>query len=161
MSVLSANPIRAGLADTPENSDFTSIQERIRCWQEANLSANTDQPSPADQATGNPQVDSWLCPIISTPLRRGILDILETQYFDLVDQSGRFLRQGKHGSINPDLAPILSRMGAKPEAWIDTISRFGSKFHVAAGRVVSLKNFANKIGVHRITGLSAARASFS
>jgi hypothetical protein len=50
-------------ADSPENSDFASIQERIREWQEANLSANADQPSPADQAAGNPQVDSWLCPI--------------------------------------------------------------------------------------------------
>jgi hypothetical protein len=114
-----------------------------------------------DQPGSNPHVDSWLCPITSTPLRRGILDILETQYFDLVDQSGRIPRQDKRGSINPDLAPILSRIGAKPEAWIDTISRFGSKFHVAAGRLISLKSFANKIGVHWLTGLSAARASFS
>jgi hypothetical protein len=131
------------------------------CWQETNISAIAAQPSPVDQPVSNPHVDSWLCPIASTPRRRGILDILETQYFDLVDQSGRILRQNKHGFINPDLAPILSRIGAKPEAWIDTISRLGSKFHVAAGRLVSLRNFANKIGVHWLTGLSAARASFS
>ena len=161
MSVLSANLIRAGLADTPENSDFTSIQERIRDWQEANLSANAAQPSPVNQPESHLQIDSWLCPITSTPQRRGILDISETQYIELVDQSGRILRQDKRGSINPDLVPILSRIGARPEAWLDTISRFGSKFHVAAGRLSSLKNFANKIGVHRLTGHSAARASFS
>ena len=161
MVYVDLNLIRAGLADTPENSDFTSIQERIRDWQEANILAIATHPLPVDQPKSNPHVDSWLCPITSTPHRRGILDILETQYFDLVDQSGRILRQGKRGFINPDLAPILSRIGARPEAWIDTISRFGSKFHVAAGRLISLKNFANKIGVHRLTGLSAARASFS
>jgi putative transposase len=97
----------------------------------------------------------------SNPQQCGILNISETQYFDLVDQSGRILGQKKHGFINPDLAPILSRIGAKPEARIDTISHFGSKFHVAAGRLISLKNFANKIGVHWLTGFSAARASFS
>jgi hypothetical protein len=90
-----------------------------------------------------------------------ILNMSETQYFDLVDQTGRILRQGKRGSIDPDLAPILSRVGAKPEAWIDTISRFGSKFRLAAGRHINLGNFANKIGVHWLLGVSAARASFS
>jgi hypothetical protein len=94
----------------------------------------------------NPHTDSWLCPITSTPQRRGILNISETQYFELVDQSGRILRQNKRGSINPDLAPILSRIGAKPEAWIDTISLFGSKFHVAARRHSNLRNLPIRLG---------------
>ncbi len=39
--------------------------------------------------------------------------IPKSQYFDLVDQSGRMLRQGKRGSIDPDMPPILSRIGAQ------------------------------------------------
>jgi len=136
MVYVDLNLIRAGVADTPEKSDFTSIQERIRGWQETNISAIAAQPSPGVQPGSNPPVDSWLCPITSTPQQRGILDISETQYFELVDQSGRIFRQGKRGSIPANLAPIISRIGAKPEAWIDTISRFGSKFHVAAGRLI-------------------------
>jgi hypothetical protein len=161
MAYVDLNPIRAGVAATPEESDFTSIQERIRAWQANNLMATTAQLSPDVQPESNPKANSWLCPISSNPERRGILDISETQYFDLVDQSGRILRQGKQGSINPDLAPILSRIGAKPEAWIDAISHFGSKFHVAAGKLTNLRNFANKIGVHRLAGASMAKASFS
>ena len=160
MAYVDLNLIRAGLATTPEDSDFTSIQDRIRAWQEQNMSPIAAQPAIDAQSESKPQVDSWLCPITSNPQRRGILDISETQYFDLVDRSGRMLRQGKLGSIDPDLAPILSRIGAKSEAWMDTISRFGSKFHLAAGRLVSLRNFANKIGVHWLSGVSTAKASF-
>jgi hypothetical protein len=32
MSYVDLNPIRAGLAKTPEQSDFTSIQERIEAY---------------------------------------------------------------------------------------------------------------------------------
>jgi hypothetical protein len=160
MVYVDLNPIRAGLAATPEESDFTSIQERIRAWQKTTNTSIVTQPSSIVESGSNPQVDSWLCPITSNPQQRGILNMPESQYFDLVDRSGRILRQGKRGSITPDLAPILSRIGAKPETWIDTISRFGSKFRLAVGSHNNLRSFAKKIGVHWLFGASAARASF-
>ena len=161
MAYVDLNIIRAGLAATPEDSDFTSIQLRIRAWRKNNMQSTTTQSSPIISSQKNPQVDSWLCPITSDPQRHGILNMSETQYFQLVDQSGRLLRQDKRGSIHPDLAPILSRIGAKPDAWIDTISRFGSIFRLAAGSLANLRNFANKIGVQRLMGASAARVAFT
>jgi REP element-mobilizing transposase RayT len=160
MAYVDLNPIRAGLAATPEDSDFTSIQERIRAWQQANRPSVSAQPDSAIQSGSNPQVDSWLCPISSGSRRRGLLDMPETQYFDLIDQSGRALRQGKRGSINPELAPILLRMGAKPESWINIVTHFGDIFRLAAGSQSNLRDFADKIGVRWLSGVSTARASF-
>ena len=154
------NIIRAGLAAMPEDSDFTSIQERIRAWQSENMPQLSAQSTPSIQSGNKSRSNSWLCPIMSTPERRGIMSISEEQYFDLVDRSGREIRAGKRGSINPDLAPILLRIGANPEAWMDLVSRFEDIFHVAAGTQYTLKKFAAKIGVRWLVGKSVARGSF-
>ena len=81
-------------------------------------------------------------------------------YFDLVDRSGRMTRSGNRGAIDADLMPILLRIGANPNAWPETISRFGSKFRLASGLLSNLRNYANQIGRRWITGVAAARTAF-
>jgi hypothetical protein len=188
MVYVDLNPIRAGRAATPEESDFTSIQERIRAWQKLPTPASvrsqaardlepdltslendadssspvleqisTLEDSPADAADST----SWLCPVQSDPKRRGILQMTAEEYFDLVDRSGRLLRSDKRASMDPDLVPILLRIGAHPGAWPDTITRFGSRFHLAAGMLSSLRRFADQLGRHWLTGVSAARGAFA
>lgn len=144
MIYVDLNPIRAGVAATPEESNFTGIQERIQSWQ---------------RETTNSAF--WLCPISSDAKRRGILQMTEAQYFDLVDRSGRLVYPGKPGVIDAGLAPILQRIGVDPKAWINTISEFGTRFHVAAGTLANMRRFADRIGRRWIKGLSAARAAFA
>jgi REP element-mobilizing transposase RayT len=191
MVYVDLNPIRAGLAETPEASDFTSIQERIRAWQQERMSAGSaaDPQVPEPAATGEdmpmPEIAAgiavatpgnhsampdpldgidpsvaWLCPIESHAQRRGILQMTAAEYIDLVDRSGRILRSDKRGVIDAELAPILLRIGAKPEAWADTITCFGSKFRLAAGFLANLRSFADQLGRRWLTGVAAARAAF-
>lgn len=161
MVYVDLNPIRAGLAATPEASDFTSIQERIRAWHKETLSSEKSS-SPLDNAAGcDIPMDSWLCPIQSDGRGRGILQLSAADYFDLVDRSGRILKENKRGFIDPDLAPILLRIGVNPNAWIDTISRFDSRFRLAAGLLSSLRTFARQLGRRWVTGVTAAKVAFS
>jgi REP element-mobilizing transposase RayT len=192
MVYVDLNPIRAGLAPTPEQSDFTSIQERIRAWQKEtaaasvpmenahqipSISSASDMPilepageipnpapqctSPIGNSTGEVLGAAWLCPIPSDSHRRGILSMTTAEYFDLLDKSGRMTRSHKDGAIDADLAPILLRLGANPEAWCGTISRFGSRFHLAAGLLSNLRSFANHIGRRWLKGVATSRAAFA
>jgi hypothetical protein len=189
MVYVDLNPIRAALAATPEQSDFTSIQERIRAWHNEmmpsrSVSGASNQNSQSssfsqdiqkleDTNSSNASLECipfnplyapsscWLCPIQSDSQLRGILPMTTTEYLDLVDKSGRILRSDKRGAINAGLAPILLRIDSNPEAWIDTVSRFGSKFRLAAGLVSSLRSFAHQLGRRWISGVAAAHASFA
>jgi putative transposase len=169
MVYVDLNVIRAGLAETPEQSDFTSIQERIYSWHRdrqmdtiaITQSEGIYSSDPEFQFAPDHSLSAdWLCPISSDSKRRGILQMTTAEYLDLVDRSGRLMRAGKSGSIDADLMPILLRIGAKPDAWLETISHFGSRFRLAAGLLSSLRRFADKLGLHWTTGLRAARNAF-
>ena len=161
MVYVDLNPIRAGLAAAPECSDFTGIQERIRSWQQETSTKIPLSQNPSTTPNNESFHDTWLCPIASVGDHRGILPMTVEEYFELVDASGRMIRPDKRGFIDNDLAPILLRIGANPEAWSDTISNFGKKFSLVAGLISNLRNFADQIGKRWVTGLSAARIAFA
>ena len=144
MVYVDLNPVRAGRAATPEESDFTSIQGRIRAW--GRKSENTD---------------SWLCPIESEGGRRGILPMTVSEYIDLVDKSGRMIRLDKRGAIDAGLRPILVRIGVNPQAWTATISDFGDKFSLVAGLASNLRKYANQLGRRWFKGVGAAQIAFA
>jgi putative transposase len=190
MVYVDLNLIRAGIAHSPEESNFTSIQERIRGWLKetsgfvpsespqsisstsiggnmqkledvSDISNPISELSYADFLEAEAASACWLCPIQSDFRRRGILQMTEIEYFDLVDRSGRILRGDKRGVIDVNLAPILSRIGANPQAWLDTISHFGLKFRLVAGMLHNMRNFAYGIGRRWLTGITTARVAFS
>ena len=184
MVYVDLNPIRSGLAETPEGSGFTSIRERIRGWQqqrskrrasvvnkEEGITPWEELPSMRKRSESRLSTDDigfkyqatnyeWLCPVQSSEDRRGILDLTDTEYFELVDQSGRMVRFDKRGSIDSDLVPLLMRIGAKEDRWQETITSFGSRFSLAGGVLANLRDYAAQLGRRWLKGTTAAQAAF-
>jgi putative transposase len=164
MVYVDLNPIRAGRAGAPEESNFTSIQERIRIWQKERMTVTPVSESvnaKSESIDGAELTRYWLCPISSESNRRGILPMTAVEYFELVDKSGRMMRSDKGGTIDTELTPILLRIGAKAESWSETIARFGHKFCLVAGLLYNLRNFADQLGKRWFKGIAAARVAFS
>ena len=82
------------------------------------------------------------------PLSEGI-PFTRQDYFDLVDWTGRTLREDKRGAIDSQLPPILQRLGIQPENWIDSVSHFQKHFFDAAGTLSSLEQFRERKNVQR------------
>ena len=140
------NPIRAGVSRTPEDSDYTSVQDRIRALHRAPL-----------QHQDLPIVSSYP-PLLSI---EEITDnrVTTKEYLRLVDTTGRVLIDGK-GSIPSDCEEILVRLGINPRKWADTTKNYKQKFRRMVGPVQALIDAAAKTGKHWFQGLNAARAAF-
>jgi len=153
MAYVDLNPVRAKMAATPEGSDFTSIQERLFDHAKRVRRPSRQQKDLVRQFKNNRtnQSDSAskqarLKPLNGScfaPLSEGI-PITRQDYFDLVDWTGRILREDKRGAIDGQLPPILQRLGIHSENWIDSVSHFQKYFFDAAGTLSSLEQFRER-----------------
>ena len=126
MAYVDLNPIRAGIATSPENSSYTSVQERIK---------------PAfklSQAIRNQKKCGDLLDF-NTPLKQ-LLDLqghlisgrhtsygmMVKDYLELVDWTGRIVRSDKRGSIDNTLPVIVNRLNITLDQWCQNASQFES-----------------------------------
>lgn len=146
MAYVDLNPVRAQMANTPEQSDHTSIQRRIQSAQKQPGS----QPASLMPFVGNPR----------EPMPQGLPFRLD-DYLALVDWTGRAIRNDKRGAIPHDLPPILDRLDIDPEHWLILTTRFESRFKTLIGCAFKLKQAAIKMGFKRSPGLANCLALLS
>jgi len=124
MAYVDLNPIRAGMARTPESSDFTAIQRRI------------DLPD-----------DGRLMALGNAPYGIKHLPIRFSDYLELVDWTGRAVLTGKRGAIPANVPPILERLGIRPDSYLKSIAEKPRIFVSAIGPVDALRQFAKSVGL--------------
>jgi hypothetical protein len=150
------NEVRARLAETIEDSNFSSVQRRIQSLigegessSDENASDSGDQAAPTTRRTTLP--DSFLSPVeidesdssqigpqASSGRQRasdkGFLNMSVEAYLDLLDWTARQMRSDQPGSTPADAPPIFDRLNIKPAAWLELTQRFGKLFYVIAGQ---------------------------
>ena len=145
MAYVDLNPVRAKLAHTPEESDYTSIQERV------------------EQVSGS---DTRKQPIALMPFRlQGqnpdiALPYILHDYFELVDWSGRAVRLDKRGSIPSGTPAILERLEVDPDEWLKTMA-WNNRFYLAVGRLGAMKAYAQEVGKQWVQGLFSCSRLYS
>jgi REP element-mobilizing transposase RayT len=165
------NPIRAGVAKTPETSRYTSAYERIR----SRKPTRSQKKSRRSQRRGRQtEADAWLSPIEliergSNPdghprqraSNRGFLPMGRDDYLRLLDWTGRQIRSDQQGRIPSHLAPILERLKIVPDGWAEMVQQFGRWFGTAAGGTDALIAEAARRDRRWLQGVPRSRAVFA
>ena len=137
MVYVDLNPIRAGIAQTPEHSAYTSVRAR---------SINvTDK-------TNNAPLQPLATSILAT---RSI--VTTAQYLELVDWTGRALHDAKRGAINANAPPIIKRLGLRPRQWCLQVPATESQYWRAIGHLEALMHAATEVGAKWLCGIGMAR----
>ncbi|MDX1929893.1 MAG: hypothetical protein SFV81_25425, partial [Pirellulaceae bacterium] len=174
------NPIRAGIAQTIEDSRFTSAQLRLH---ELTAAANGEVESPVSETapqtlkpaevTPKAPLDRFLSPIeideLNDPLGprasvtsprcsdKGFLAMPTAAYLELLDWTARQMVAGKRGATPEDAPALLERLKIKPTVWYELVTQFGKLFSVVAGQPHRVDDFRGRLRKKRFYVRQAAR----
>ncbi|ASP49747.1 transposase [Cognaticolwellia beringensis] len=121
MAYVDLNPVRAGVANTPESSAYTSVKTRVI------------QAKMGKQPT-------YLLPFVGNPknhMPKGLPFVL-IDYLELVDLTGRSMREDKPGYITHKHPELLQRLNIGSENWLTLTKDFRKLFHGAVGHTAAL-----------------------
>lgn len=137
MAYVDLNPVRASIAKTPESSDYTSVKQRVILAKESKQS-------------------TMLLPFVGNPrqaMPKGLPFEL-TEYLELIELTGRCLREDKKGYIEDNQPALLNRLNIKPENWLTLSKDFRKLFHGAVGHSDVLTEYCEHKGLKRRTNVS-------
>lgn len=134
MAYVDLNPVRAGIATTPERSDYTSIQVRIRGdGQHANVAGSGARLLERGELHNLPVAVRPLLAFAGheangDALPGSCLPMQQADYLQLLDATGRLVVHGKRGRIDPYLAPVLQRLGLTTDQWFTASTTFRASY---------------------------------
>jgi len=151
MAYVDLNPIRAMLAQSPETSAHTSIKRRIEHARATQRSNHLDQQS------------NGLLPFAGNPrnaMPKGLPFCLN-DYLELVDWSGRIMREDKKGQIPAHLPDILQRLKLDSRHWLYLTQHFEHPFRQLVGAAHHVRSACEALGQRWVQGISQCERLFS
>ena len=161
MAYVDLNPIRAGIAQRPETSKFTSIYQRIQT-----LSAQSRRSSNRANRKNKQNKRQPLFPALATFCAHNNAPINTIpfgfkDYLELIDWTGRAVLRDKRGHISAYIPPILTRLNIETQYWLIHMQPNGDQFSRVVGRVEGIKDYAERLGQRWLCGMRASQQLFS
>jgi len=169
MAYVDLNPVRAKLADTPEHSAYTSIRQRIRQVNKPKQPDRQINPSlrlqvqQIDQQINKQDQPVGLLAFIGDTGKdqpAGLPFHLD-DYLQLVDWSGRIIREDKKGAIGADAPNILQRMEMDASQFVYLSQHFESPFKNLVGAAHKVRKVCRAMGQNWVQGISQCERFFS
>jgi putative transposase len=163
MAYVDLNPIRAGIAQTPETSEFTSIYQHIQALarrrKTIGKAAQAGRQRNKERTAPDPvlRLKPFLCTNKDVD---SALPFRFSDYLELVDWTGRAIREDKRGHIPNDLPPILTRLNIDGRHWLDQMRIDGDRFGRAVGRLENLRGYAVSCGQQWLRGIRLSSRLF-
>jgi len=144
MSYVDLNPIRAGLATTLEDSEFTSIRERLLAAARGRAVEETGLVPFADQAVGG----------------RNGLPIGFSEYVEVLRWTAGAIVEARDGAVPPRIGTVLERCGLESRGFVDSIRHYARSFFTMVGQVHRIEVESQRRGYRQRPGLAAARRMY-
>ncbi len=178
MTYVDLNPIRAGMAETPETSDYTAIQERMvgLPLKETGTAhsnppigkiKNNQTPTNKDQSeTLQPETtiktfpQAALMPFDATGQTPWAIPFAFKDYLELVDWTGRAVHPLKRGIIPSHHPAILDNLGIDAEQFIRHADHFLKDFGTAVGAPKAMTDLCARRQSKFLRGMTASTRLF-
>lgn len=164
MAYVDLNPVRAAMAETPEDSAHTSVRERIKQVKAKPCIAETQGNAPADPEANISEVKHTpVAPLLpfdpALQLHAGIPFALD-DYLELMDTVGRAVHPSKRGYIPEQSPVILVRLGIDVDKFIAHSDHFIERFGNHVGTPARLIKLAAARNARYLRGMSKSRELF-
>ena len=148
MAYVDLNPVRAGVAQTLKDSDFTSVQERLQDL-ERKRQNHRRQTAPDALVPFATQATDSCTSLELTPT-------LEA-YIELLEWTGRAVAPGKRGKIVGPAPKLLADQGVSAGRWVEALAKHKVGAVAFLGSADSVQALANKRGKAWLRGLGLAK----
>ena len=129
LAYVELNPVRAGLSHDPMQSEYTSIKRRLAGNCSDLLPFKSDKP----EAVADHHYH---------------LPFHLDDYLQLLDWSGRIIREDKQGAIPEDAPPLIDQLSITPVRWQTAMRPPVLSHQKALGSTTHIKKYCQAIGQH-------------
>ena len=135
MAYIDLNPVRAGVANTAQQSEYTSIYYRIT----------------------HHSTEEGLKPLTNSTEK---LPLRLSEYLCLIEESAKGIRYGYNGEIVSALQPILVPLSINSSGYVYAIQRLSKLFYRGIGSINQLEQLSQRLSLNWVKGQSASRRLF-